>query len=813
VLGLLRFGWWSLRGRWERVATLCVGLLCISTCTTLLAGFTQLSTLTATRQVSHSWRTSYDLLVRTPDALSPTERQLQAVDPGAPEQTYGGISLSQVNTIAHISHVDIAAPEAVVGWVNIRPYVPISLTQPGIYRVTTELVERGTASYATQVTRIQHLFVVLPLALYARFAGEQTAPDVTYLSLGTSGTTTVAATWTLPTLLAGIDPRLESRLVGLQWQPSTNGTVGGSGLPLLMNTHPWTALTATVTVEQARLSSVDMTRLNTTHLLNKSLSWTIVVQHQFDERSLLLLVAHELGIHDQQSLSPLQGGGVTRYARVGYVQNMLTPSLLDVLNVGSDASGPLTRFPLLPQATTPWIALNGGTGSFTTFDSTKLPIRNDSLAVPLGLYQPEPVGASPGLFPQRSVVPWPPLLFTTINAACTLTGVRCISAVRVRVAGLGSFGQRSESLLQQVAMDIEGRTGLHVDVVTGASGRPLTMRAAPGAGPQPTFSEIWTQPYVAVTITNGVNTANILLLLAAVSVALLALIAAALLTASGRKSDVLLLLETGWSRRLLLFEAVLEAGVAALLAALPVWISSFLLTRLGVPEVPLSALLSVLSGAIVLYIVVVVIATRTAFLTRERGMKRKHRAWTSGSWWWMMFRRQVSWRRGSAALVVVSIMGACGLVSFMLLVQSAIDSILYATLLGRQVQVSLSSVHGIAACLTCTSAMLTAGLTLLLVVRERLPELSVLLAIGWTRRSIAFEIAREGVLLGLFGGLLGGVVAEVFFISLYHVWSLPLFAACVAAAGLLGSILCALSAVYPVLLTLWLLSRRILMEE
>jgi len=807
VSGVLRFSWWSLRGHWERVVMLCIGLLCISLCTMLLAGFTQLSTLTATRQVSHSWHTTYDLLVRPADALSTAEQQLHIIDPSAPEQTYGGISLAQVNAIAHIAHVAVAAPEAVVGWMTVRPYVPLTFTQQGVYRVTTDLTE-GTANHKTNVAHIQHTFIVLPLAGYTRLAATQPLPDTTYVPLEPSGMATVAASWQLQTLLAGIDPNAEAQLVGLRWQPSTQHGAGNSSLPLLMNTHPWTLLLATMTMEKAQLP----TDVTTAQLEQARYSWTLATHQQFDGQALLTLLAQELGMHTQHSFAPLQGGDVTRYVRVGYTSS--TPSQLVLQPVGTDTNGALTRFPLLPQATTPWLALDNGTNSFATFDATKLALKDDNSSAPLGLYQPMQGSISPGLSPTHTIVSMPPLLFTTLTAACQLTGQRCISAVRVRVAGLGPFGQRSESLLQQVAMDIQGRTGLHVDVITGASGRSLAVQFAAGDKRSvQTLSEVWIEPYAAVTITSGVNVANILLLVAAVSIALLALIAAALLSANGRTADVLLLLETGWSRPLLLCEAIVEASVAALLAALPAWLVSQFLQRLGAPAVAASVVISVLVIGIVLYIVVVLIATQTLFFMRKTTHKRKRQLWLSGSWWWMMFRRQASWRRSSTALVIIAMAGACGLVCFMLLVQSAIDGILYATLLGREVQVSLSTTHTIAALLTCSSAVLTTGLTLLLVVRERLPEFSVLLAVGWTRRSIAFEIVREGMLLGLSGGLLGGIVAEIFFIALYHVWSLQLCLAYIAGAGLLGALLCVCSAVYPTLVTLWLLSRRTLVES
>ena len=121
-------------------------------------------------------------------------------------------------------------------------------------------------------------------------------------------------------------------------------------------------------------------------------------------------------------------------------------------------------------------------------------------------------------------------------------------------------------------------------------------------------------------------------------------------------------------------------------------------------------------------------------------------------WWLLMFYRQVSSRVGSIVLVVLSIMGACGLVSLMLLVYWGLDGLLYTTLLGQQVQITLSGIHLVTAALTCVSAALTAGLIIMLMVRERKREFAMLLAIGWRGRTVAQEVVREGMALGFLGG-------------------------------------------------------------
>src|SRR5260221_9365646 len=263
-----------------------------------------------------------------------------------------------------------------------------------------------------------------------------------------------------------------------------------------MDTHPWASLTATVTVERA--STPVTPSMNGGSDPPSATSWSMLTRQQFDSHGLFTLLAQEVtGQYPQTSAVPLQGGGVTRYARVGYALTQSggansSPPALSLLSAGADAGGLLTRLPLLPGATTPWVTFGKG-GTFATFDAASLPVfsDNNSFSAPLGLYQPEPGEAPLGLSPQHSVTSSPPLLITTVKAACALIGEQCISAVRVRVANLGPFGPRSEALLQQVAADIEARTGLHVDVLTGASGQRMAVQGPIGSETPLDFSEIW----------------------------------------------------------------------------------------------------------------------------------------------------------------------------------------------------------------------------------------------------------------------------------------------------------------------------------
>ncbi len=73
----------------------------------------------------------------------------------------------------------------------------------------------------------------------------------------------------------------------------------------------------------------------------------------------------------------------------------------------------------------------------------------------------------------------PPLALTTISAARALIGDHCISAIRVRVAGVVAPNQESWKHIQQVAQEIRQQTGLQVVVTLGSSPQ-LTLVYVPG---------------------------------------------------------------------------------------------------------------------------------------------------------------------------------------------------------------------------------------------------------------------------------------------------------------------------------------------
>jgi putative ABC transport system permease protein len=148
----------------------------------------------------------------------------------------------------------------------------------------------------------------------------------------------------------------------------------------------------------------------------------------------------------------------------------------------------------------------------------------------------------------------PPLALTTI-AARELVGDHCISAIRVRVAGVVTPNQESWKHIQQVAQEICQQTGLQVIVTLGSSPQP-TLVYIPGIrtgelgadrniAPIGWVEERWIHIGVGLTYPHQLGYTRLLLLGAVLAVYLgyLAVAFSALVSSERREFAVLSVLE------------------------------------------------------------------------------------------------------------------------------------------------------------------------------------------------------------------------------------------------------------------------------
>jgi putative ABC transport system permease protein len=298
-----------------------------------VAGFTLLtaaavtSRLDAVGTVTANYRPVYDILVRPKDAVLPLEQQRNLVQSGQLAGMRGGITLEQWHDIQSMGDVSVAAPVAVVGYVMRTVPIKVELAgdldptlQRQLLRVQpTWVTDSGLSRipdgpgylYATQ-NRIYEK----PMSEWANgeippppqeidadgrrlsicpgvpITGENDLIDPTDVQgrssmtcVGGAGSTdwagkrrppTVMLAWTVPFLMAAVDPAAEAQLAGLDTavtsgryftpaEAPVDHRLAGmpypySSLPILIADRPQVDATLELDVERMDAGSADLVR-------------------------------------------------------------------------------------------------------------------------------------------------------------------------------------------------------------------------------------------------------------------------------------------------------------------------------------------------------------------------------------------------------------------------------------------------------------------------------------------------------------------------------------------------------------------------
>ncbi len=420
----------------------------------------------------------------------------------------------------------------------------------------------------------------------------------------------------------------------------------------------------------------------------------------------------------------------------------------------------------------------------------------------------------------------PPAALTTLAAARQIRGDRCISVIRVRVAGNVTPDQAGWERVARVAQEIHDRTGLQAIVTLGSSPRP-TLVYIPGL--QPGQAQGVTQPIPPIgwveerwiTIGAGLLYLNRLgptqtALLGAVLLVCLGYVFVtlqALLTAQRR--DFAILSALGWRPRhlttLFLGQALLLAlggGLGGLGLAL------LLCSLLGLsPPGPL--IIWALPAALGLALLGVLGPLWRLWRLQPASLFRAGRAIRS---------QQAAGypvRRSAALGVRLSPLGALAarnlirsplqtlllvgslLLSTVLLVVTltsllAFRQLLQGTLLGQEVLLQTAVPQLVGVVFTLLLTFLGVADPLVLGVRERQGEIALLQAVGWPLGLVQGLVLREGILLALLGTLPGVGLALVL-VALQQQQTAPVIALLVGGGAIGFLILVAALATLPAL--------------
>ncbi len=395
--------------------------------------------------------------------------------------------------------------------------------------------------------------------------------------------------------------------------------------------------------------------------------------------------------------------------------------------------------------------------------------------VPLGIYEPpqevlvydengsilEPKLLSPGLNP-GSFNPRPPLGLTTLEAAQYLVGrPDYIDAIRVRIRDISGYSSENVHKIERIATEIQEKTGLHVDIVAGASPQKILLYV-PGIG---YIEENWTSLGSTQYVESGVNLINLILLFLLLSGSILLIITNTNLFVLSKLPEIGLLKALGWEnryilRRLVKYISWITVWGIVPLTVLILFLSILLDLNISIREIVTIG--SVVGGGSI-------VSSLPLFMNevRKRSYHLLHFGETS------IQRRNCSTDFTFSKLVLYQLRRrprrylvngiSIGLITFtfvsMIYIWSVNKGEVNLNLLGKHLMISLSPYY-----LLLTACSLLIGLLILvqnvvLNVAQRETEFRTLVYIGWDKkqlfRMVFYESFMRGGIFGVMGVLLG----------------------------------------------------------
>jgi putative ABC transport system permease protein len=855
-----RLAWWQARFRPARTLALIAAVLVAATAFIVLTAASRTEQLRTTGEVSAHYVPAYDILVRPKGARTAVENQTGTVQPDFLWGIYGGITMAQYHQIQRMTGVQVAAPVAMAGYTQLQAsmFVPVpaaALAGSGrqLYRISTTWV-----SGASRIAQPPSYLYVTPLSLSGGNIGApstdgtgpgcmlgdgispvpETEPFGAAAQSSTSCWSRVnqygvpappdgvvnyteagyGVTWTIPVLIAAIDPAAEAELDGLNKALVSgsylkeNQAADGVTLPVLASSSSGMNEYAQTTLQQLKAPSV-MPAMNAAWAsAQASAPGRTVATGRTTAQEAYMAVVKELGPAAVETFNPgpgrqsvSTGTPVNGYWSVGQVDyqpakaGALTPR--QVVNppsvwftytdtpVAMDDEDSQYRTVTPHAKVTTAQTTQGFVNPITlikvagVFDPAKIESFDPLSRVPLGAYRPltvAPANAASSralhgddLLPSQNLgglVSQPVNLITTLSALPTLENSQVypgvpaadpISVIQVRVAGVTGSDPLSRDRINAVARQIAQRTGLDVDIVAGSSPSPVTIDLPAGKFGQPplALSENWVKKGVALLILNAVDKTSVALFTLILVVCVLFVGNAATAAVRGRRRELGVLAAVGW-RRSRLFATVLGelagTGLAAGLLAAAIAVPAS--AGLGLDASPGRALLAVPVAIAVAVLGGLLPAWRAARADPVSSVRPP-----------VLAVRRAHHPRGITSLALVNVARtpgrtligvaslAIGIAALTMLtaVTIAFRGQIAGSLLGNAVTVQVRGVDYAATGATAALGALAVADVVFLNIRERAAELTTMRSFGWRERALARLVVTEGAVIGIIGSLAG----------------------------------------------------------
>lgn len=712
-------------------------------------------------------RGSYDILVRHPEARSDIEQKKGIVEENYLTGGIGGISLAQYKKITDIPDVEVAAPVSVLGFfTNDSGGIKVELPSVKENTWVTSIKisnETGLPDSYKQVldTHVVNIPLSDPPIMPNRSMGFMEEDGKKFIN------------FTLPTnynLLVAVDPEQEDKLTAQKMNITDRlGTEKSTKLPpsipLLINEDSDVSMQALFEVRKSTKSEEewkqqfrqmkDLSEVN--KFLEHDLKNPPILKEKFDlSKELQPFRISRLDLDQKGNLQKTFGG----------INSSLDTSvyyLTDRLNYEEAGKGENYDFLLKPKdgKYRPLIkkemAVRGGLPEERSFDyqitgtySGKSIGNSDLDQSPLGIYSFSPVylvldqdGNKQNIELKKDLTPdtFLPIqasAITNLSNIELLKGETPIDAIRVRVKDIGGYDSQTEAKIKKVAKSIYELTGLHTDIVAGASKKQMHVKIPetsdfPNVG---IVKEIWTTLGVAASITKSMDYVSLFIML---SLFLLTAVFAVVHTRSlltVRRKEYSVLLGIGWTMRDLKKMLALEWGIK-LVGGLSLSVLVLIFLHQSVSIAWESVLY--IQFIIVIWIFASIwyqlfkINKQDVQVGVEKEWKKKHVALSSVfGLAWGNFKSQLAY----TGYIVLSLAASLGTILFLLNMLFGTRKNVQTTFLGEAVNLNMFGFH---------LFILVALVVLILfnlfehaagLIGKRKNEIVILNRVGWTNRSI-----------------------------------------------------------------------------
>jgi len=591
-----------------------------------------------------------------------------------------------------------------------------------------------------------------------------------------------------PVLVAGIDPVAEARLAHLDRcvvtgrylsaadspGPARDRDPPGTVIPALLSGRSFVDATMTTRVERAADPSAIVHGVP-----SQTTAWIDPIQTDQTVDSMYRQYIPHVG--EEVDEWPLWSAGDVEYTQQGggLIARTSPPdtSVLQRANFRLFGAGDALALP--PELQDGWFravtqrsydGINGNKywGRIGTFDPTCLPGFThlagggglDAYTVPTAR-----LAGGKELLPNRSLAGYlntPPLILTTLQGARWLAdssrfagapGEAFISAVRVRVRGIGGPNAASERRLARAAASIHEATGLAIDIVRGSSTRYVSVRLPAGDFGRPAVevAEDWSVKGVAIEFSSAVSTQDLALFALALLAAFVLVATTGYIAARRRHAEFGVLRALGWPTWRIGGLVSLEIGWLGLGVGFMTVVVTLVVGLLL--RAPIAAPLLAATPPIVIIVALAASAPAALAAARSTTMAqierpipvRRSREFRSAAELGLVDMLR-TWRIEALAAAGIVALGAALLAS-LVLVEVAFRGELDSTVLGVDLAGRVRPFHFALAALTVAIASLGAGQIVSLSYLERRPQLAVLRALGWSRSDLGVMIASQVVVI------------------------------------------------------------------